>query len=106
VVSVWAGGTSLKGQRLELVEQAGLIALDGEQVVGPALEHQVVGVAPLCVQRVRRDHRVLQIVDALAQHREHWDFIGLALDVDLTKHHGAAVINRGQQVPGLGGVTG
>jgi hypothetical protein len=43
--------------------------------MGPAFEHQVVGVASLRVQRVRRDDRVLQIVDALAQHRN----IGISL---------------------------
>jgi hypothetical protein len=104
-VQMGAGGTSFPGRDFQLVEQAGLVALDGEQVVSPALEHQVVGVASLRVERVRGDEGLPEIVDALAQHREHWDFVSLARDVDLAEYHCSAVVDRGQQVPGPGGVT-
>jgi hypothetical protein len=64
--------------------------------VGPALEHQVVGVASLRVQRVCRDDCIAEIVDALAQQGEHRDFVGLALDVDLTEDHCGALVDRAQ----------
>jgi hypothetical protein len=47
-----------------------------------------------------------EIVDAVAQLREHRDFVGLAGDVDLAKYHCGAVVDRGKQVPSVGSVTG
>ena len=56
--------------------------LDGNEVMRAALGDQVLGVRPLSVQCVRRDHRSGQ-VDAVQQSREHRDLVRLGLDVGL-----------------------
>lgn len=86
--------------------QGGLVCLDGEQVVGVPLKHQVVGVAALGVQRVGGDHHIGQVLDLLHELGEHRNLVGRAVDVDLADHHPGAVIDRGQQMPGVGSVGG
>ena len=75
-------GDVLPGQGGELGVKAGLVAFDCDEVVRAALGDQVVGVGPLSMQRVRRDHRSGQ-VNAVQQGREHRDLVRLGLDVGL-----------------------
>ena len=49
------------GQGGELGVQAGLVALDGDQVVRAALNEQVLGVRALGMQRVRGNHRAGEV---------------------------------------------
>ena len=75
----------------ELGMQAGLVALDGDQVMRAALPGQVLGVGALGVHRVCGDHRPGQ-VDAVQQRREHRDLVRLRLDIDLAQDHAAGVV--------------
>ena len=86
------------GQRGELGVQAGLVALDGEQVMRAALGDQVLGVGALGVQSVCGDHRPGQ-VDAVQQGGEHRDLVRFRLHVHLSQDHAVSVIERGQQMP-------
>jgi hypothetical protein len=88
----------LPGQAGELGVQAGLVALDGNEIVRAALAGQVLGVGALSVQCVRRDYRSGQF-DAVQQDGEHRDLVRLGLDVGLAQDHAVLVIQGGQQVP-------
>ena len=72
--------------------------LDGNEVMRAALGDQVLGVRPLSVQCVRRDHRSGQ-VNAVQQGGEHRDLVRLGLDVGLAQDHAVLVIEGGQQMP-------
>ena len=92
------------GQVLELGEQRRLIRLHRQQIVRAALNHQIVSVVALGVQRISGDHCPGQI-DQVQQRGELGDLVGLAADVSLSEHHTLSVIDRCQQMPGLDGIT-
>jgi hypothetical protein len=95
------------GQGGELVVQARLVALDGEQVMRAAAG-QVGGVATLGVHRVGRDDGSGD-AGAVQQEREHRDFIGLRADFRLAQDGAVSMVERGQQViagvPAAGGAA-
>ena len=94
----WPGRNLFPGQGPELAEQAGLVALDRDQVVGAAVV-QVGGVLALGVQRVRGDQHVpSRPVDLVEQAGEHGDLVRLAVHGDLGADHAGAVIQARQQV--------
>ena len=85
------------GQGAELAEQAGLVALDRDQVVrSPAV--QVGGVLALSVQRVRSDHDTVQAGDLVQQAGEHGDLVRLAIHRDLSEHDPGSAVQAGHQV--------
>jgi hypothetical protein len=100
---VVSDGDLPRGQGGELSAQAGLVALDGDQVMCAALAGQVLGVAVLGVQGIGGDHRSGQ-VDGVQQRGEHRDLVRLGLDIGLPQDHALRVIEGGQKVtPGTSG---
>ena len=91
---VQATGTSRQGG--ELGVQAGLVALDDQQVVRAAAV-QVFGVGALGVQRVGGDDRILN-VHPVQQRGEHRDLVGLGVYVYLSQYHAAGMVEGGEQV--------
>jgi hypothetical protein len=91
------------GQGGQLGVQAGLVALDGDQVVRAALGDQVLGVSALGVQGIGSHDRPGQ-VDAVQQRSEQQDLVCLGLDVGLSQDEAVPVIECGQQMPA--GITG
>ena len=86
------------GQGGELGVQAGLVALDGEQVMPAALGDQVLGVSTLGMHRVCGGYCPGQ-VDPVQQGGEHRDLVCLGLDVHLSQDYAVGVIERSQQMP-------
>ena len=84
------------GQGGELGVQAGLVALDGEQVIRAA-SGQIGGVGALGMQRVGGDDSPGDI-DAVQQHREHRDLVRLRADPHLTQDSAMSMIEGSQQV--------
>ena len=70
--------------------------LDGEQVVRAAA-CQARGVAALGVHRISRDNRTAE-VDAVAQHREHRDFVRLGSHLHLAQDGAMGMIEGSQQM--------
>ena len=101
-VAPLAGGMSDRdlapGQLSELGVQAGLVALDREQVMRAALGDQVLRVAALGVHGVRGDHRPGH-ADVVRQGGEHGDLVRFRLHVHLSQDRAMSVIERGQQMP-------
>jgi hypothetical protein len=89
-------GNLLPGQVLELGEQAGLVALHGDQIVGtPAVE--VPGVVTLIVQSVRCHHRTADVY-AVQQRGEQGDLVGLGAHFYLAQHRAMGMVERSEQV--------
>jgi len=92
-----------------LAVQTRLVALDRQDPVRAALM-QVVDVAALGVQRIGGHHHPGQgdagPRDGIEQRRERGDLAGLAIDVDLTQHGAAVVVEHRQQMPGTAGLIG
>jgi hypothetical protein len=84
------------GQGGELGVQAGLVALDDQQVVRTA-PGQVFGVGALGVQGVSGDDRIGD-VQPVQQRGEHRDLVGLGVHVHLPQHHTVGMVEGGEQV--------
>jgi hypothetical protein len=84
------------GEGGELGVQAGLVALDDQQVVRSAAV-QVSGVGALGVQRVGGDDRAGDL-DTVQQRAEHRDLVGLGGHVHLPEHHAMGMVKGGKQV--------
>ena len=79
--------------------QAGLVALDDQQVVRAA-PGQVGGVGALGVQRIGGDDRAGD-VDAVQQRGEHGNLVGLGAHLHLAQHHAVSMVEGGEQVPAV-----
>jgi len=86
------------GKPGKLRVQAGLVALDSDQVVRAALAGQVLGMGTPSVQRIGGDYRPGQ-VNMVQQRGEQRDLVRLGLDVGLAQDHAVLVIEGGQQMP-------
>src|SRR6266540_1887524 len=85
--TVWCtGGKRRLGQVADGGLQGGLVALDGEQVVGLAVTDQVAGMLGLGVERIGSDDPALQI-HPLQQRPEPGDLVALGVDPALGQHH-------------------
>jgi len=86
---------------VDRLDQAGLVVLDHQHIVGVAVGDQVAGMGLLAVERVRGDHPPGQ-VDLVQQRPEPRDLVGLGVHPPLSQHQ--PVRPRRQQVR-LGAVT-
>ena len=84
------------GQGLELGVQAGLVALDDQQVVG-ATPGQVGGMFPLGMQRVGGNDRTGDI-ETVQQRAEHGDLVGLGVHLHLAQDRALRMVEGGEQV--------
>ena len=84
------------GQGGELGVQAGLVALDDQQVLSAA-PGQVGGMVTLGVQGIGGDDRAGD-VNAVQQRGEQGDLIGLGAHLHLPQHHAVRMIEGRQQV--------
>lgn len=85
------------GQGGELGIQAGLVALDDQQVVGTA-PGQVFGVAALGMQRVGGDDRAGDVFYPVQHSGEHGNLVRFGAHLHLAQHHAMGVIQGCQQV--------
>lgn len=75
-----------------------MVALDGQQVVRPTFENEIVSVRALGVHGIRGDHRPGQGY-RVQQRSELEDLVGFAVDLPLGQHHPVGVVDRAEQMP-------
>src|SRR6266568_5343994 len=84
--TVWcAGGKGVGGQAVDRGLQAGLVALDRQQVVGVLVLDEPAGMRNLGVERVGGHHLACK-VQWLQQRAEPADLIGLGVHLSLREH--------------------
>jgi hypothetical protein len=89
-------GDVFPGKGFQLRVQAGLVGLDGEDVVAAGLDDGLGGL-PLAVQRVGGDDRVGD-VDRVEKCSQHGDLVGLGSDGELGEHGAGGLAQSAQQV--------
>ena len=80
-----------------LLEQGGLVGLDGQQVVRPLGDHEELGSVAVRLQRIGCDHRIGH-VQVGQQRLEPGDLVRCAVDLALGNTARVAVVHRGEQV--------